>query len=59
MILESALVLVLLVGGELGREDHCSCIIGSHLLVYTHNIIIILLVTMHGVVLIYKFSHSP
>ena len=31
MILESTLVLVLLVSSKLGREDHCSCILGSHL----------------------------
>ena len=31
MILESVLVLVLLIGGELGGGDHCSCILGSHL----------------------------
>ena len=29
MILESALVLVLLVSGELGREDHYNCILIS------------------------------
>ena len=46
MILESTLVLVLLVGGELGREDHCSRILGSHLKAYTHNIITLLLVNM-------------
>ena len=31
MILKGTLVLVLLVGGELDREDHCSCILGSYL----------------------------
>ena len=37
MILESTLVLVLLVGpgGELGKEDHCSCIVGSQWLQYS------------------------